>query len=73
MLQVLEIVAKSSLIRNESRGALYRVDYQETNNVDWIKNINVKKCGEEMEVRLEPSIITSMKPTKEVHKYGAKE
>jgi len=41
MLQVLEIIARASLMRKESRGAMYRQDYTGTDNKDWLKNIIV--------------------------------
>ncbi len=47
LLKILEIVAKASLLRKESRGAMYRRDYPETDNKDWLKNIIVtRKNGE---------------------------
>ena len=41
LLRVLEIVTRASLLRKESRGAMYRRDYPETDNKDWLKNIVV--------------------------------
>jgi len=59
MLQVLEITAHASLIRKESRGAMYRIDYPETDNKSWLKNIIVKK--ENNELKLETREIAAQK------------
>ena len=40
---LLEIVLRASLMRKESRGAMYRKDYPNTNNRDWLRNIIVYK------------------------------
>ena len=37
MLRILEMVTRASLLRKESRGALYRTDYPDTDNKDWLK------------------------------------
>jgi succinate dehydrogenase/fumarate reductase flavoprotein subunit len=42
-LDVLEAVTRASLMRKESRGALYRVDYPETNDARWLCNIVVER------------------------------
>lgn len=39
MVRILEIVVRASLMRKESRGAMYRTDYPETDNKEWLKNI----------------------------------
>jgi fumarate reductase (CoM/CoB) subunit A len=44
MLDVAELVAKSALLRRESRGAHYREDYPETKN-EWKKSIIFNKTG----------------------------
>ena len=48
MLVVSEMVVRSALLRNESRGAHYRSDYPDENNEDWLKNIVISKKNEEM-------------------------
>ncbi|NLS45537.1 MAG: FAD-binding protein [Firmicutes bacterium] len=39
MIKTLEVVARASLMREESRGAMYRSDFPYTDNENWLKNI----------------------------------
>jgi succinate dehydrogenase/fumarate reductase flavoprotein subunit len=48
MVQVLEIVARASLMRKESRGAMYRRDFPYTDNENWLKNIIVTHTDGEL-------------------------
>jgi hypothetical protein len=41
MVEILTIITQASLMRKESRGAMYRRDYPDTDNKDWLKNIIV--------------------------------
>ncbi|MBI2953089.1 MAG: FAD-dependent oxidoreductase [Chloroflexi bacterium] len=43
MLQVLELAAKASLMRTESRQSHYRLDYPERDNVNWLKWIIMQR------------------------------
>ena len=54
MLRVLEIIARTSLMRKESRGAMYRKDYPNTDNKDWLKNIIVKNEDGKVSLKAEP-------------------
>ena len=56
MLQVLEIVIRSSLLRKESRGAMYRLDYTDTDNKNWLKNIIVKVDDGEVSLNSKPVV-----------------
>ena len=56
-LDILEAVARVSLMRKESRGAMYRVDYPKTDDARWLCNIVVERNGNEW--------ICSEKPVKE--------
>ena len=38
MLQIMEMVCRTSLNRTESRGSLYRKDYPDMDNINWLKN-----------------------------------
>ena len=70
MLTILDMVCRTSLNRTESRGALYRRDYPETDNVNWLKNQIVKKADEGMQIWSEPVVITKLDPPKKMMKYG---
>lgn len=70
MVQVLEMIAKASLMRTESRGALYRRDYPKTDNIKWLKNIVIQKVNDHMSLKTQPSVITKMKPPKGIFDYG---
>lgn len=50
MLDVAEMVAKSALLRKESRGSHYRSDFPEMNDREWTKNIVVHVGGIRKEV-----------------------
>jgi len=50
MLDVAEMVTKSALLRNESRGSHYRSDFPEMNDKEWTKNIVVHVGGIRKEV-----------------------
>jgi len=41
MVEILTIITQASLMRKESRGAMYRRDYPDTDNKEWLKNIIV--------------------------------
>ena len=58
MLLVLEIIARASLMRTESRGAMYRRDYQDTDNKDWLKNIIVKNENGQVSLETKPVVTT---------------
>jgi succinate dehydrogenase/fumarate reductase flavoprotein subunit len=69
----LEMIARASLLRTESRGALYRLDYRKTDNVNWLKNILVRRTDRGMELDTQPSVLTRLKPKLGVFDYGPME
>ena len=58
MLRVLEIIARASLMRKESRAAVYRRDYTDTDNKDWLKNIIVKNKDGQVSLEAKPVVTT---------------
>jgi len=70
MVTVMDMVAHAALMRKESRGAQYRRDFPNTDNVNWIKNIIVKNIAGEMRLSSQPIIITKLSPPKEIFPYG---
>lgn len=54
MLTVSEMVARSALMRQESRGAHYRSDHPEERNPAWLCNIVVRQKGTKMELATSP-------------------
>jgi len=73
MITVLEMVARASLMREESRGALYRTDYPSVNNVDWVKHIVIHQIDGNMSLHAEPVDLSINAPKSEIQKYGMKE
>lgn len=73
IIQVMQLVAQSSLAREESRGALYRRDFPKTDNVNWLKNIIVQKDGEEAKLTIKDVELKYFKPARVVRDYGLKE
>ncbi len=73
MLLTMEMVCRASLNRKESRGALYRRDYPNTDNVNWLKNQIVSQREGKMEIRNEPVVVTRIEPPRKVLKYGRTE
>ena len=59
LLLVMEVVSKASLVRQESRGAMYRRDYTGTDNQDWLKNNIVKNKDGEVRLEAKPVVTTS--------------
>jgi fumarate reductase (CoM/CoB) subunit A len=61
MLLTSEMIAKSALMRNESRGAHYRKDFNKADNRNWLVNIHLRKDGNMMKLWTEPIVITKLK------------
>jgi len=59
---LLEISAKSALMRTESRGVHYRLDCPHTDNRNWLKEVVVRRVGEEAEFTARPVAVTLMPP-----------
>ncbi|MFC1956207.1 FAD-binding protein [Chloroflexota bacterium] len=60
LLQIMEIIARTSLMREESRGALYRRDCPDTDNKNWLKNIIVKNKDSKVSLDTKPIVASSL-------------
>jgi succinate dehydrogenase/fumarate reductase flavoprotein subunit len=62
LLICLEGSTKSALMREESRGHHIRIDYPLKDDENWLKNITIKKIGDEIKATADPIIVTTMPP-----------
>ncbi|MEE8109577.1 MAG: FAD-binding protein [bacterium] len=69
LLTIMEMVARASMLREESRGAMFRRDFMDTNGENWLKNIIVYQEGKQMNFRTEPVVVTTMELPRKVYKY----
>jgi succinate dehydrogenase/fumarate reductase flavoprotein subunit len=54
MVQCAEMLLRTSLVREESRGTFYREDYPERDDENWLKWILFRKDGDDMKIWMEP-------------------
>ncbi|MDD5095214.1 MAG: FAD-binding protein [Dehalococcoidia bacterium] len=62
MIDVQEMVAKSALMRTESRLNHFRVDYPEEDNANWLANVCIKQVNGRMVVEKKPIVWTEVSP-----------
>jgi fumarate reductase (CoM/CoB) subunit A len=65
LVQCGRLVAAAALARKESRGSHQRVDYPETDNRQWLKNVIVSREKGAVKLRTEPVIATDVPLPKE--------
>jgi len=62
MLTASELIARSALMREDSRGAHYREDFPNTDNQHWLKNIYAARNGKGPRLWTEAVKLTRLKP-----------
>jgi succinate dehydrogenase / fumarate reductase flavoprotein subunit/fumarate reductase flavoprotein subunit len=62
LLTASDLIARSALMREESRGAHYREDFSETDNVNWLKNIYVARDADGLKLWAEPVKLLRLLP-----------
>jgi len=60
VIQILELSAKSALMRTESRGVHYRLDRPYTDNNNWLKEIIIKKVNNKIDLTTRPVTVTKL-------------
>lgn len=70
---IMEMVARASVTRTESRGALYRRDFPATDNISWVKNIVLSNHDGKIDITMKPANTKYNQPKSEIRKYGRKE
>lgn len=62
LLDLSEVIAKSALLRTESRGAHYRLDYPQRDDQNWLCHTFAKKGADGPEFNLQPVTVTRYAP-----------
>jgi len=62
LLDASEMVGRSALERQESRGAHYRSDFPEKNNREYLKDFYIKRESGEMKIYDRPVVLNRLKP-----------
>jgi len=56
------LIARSALMRQDSRGAHYREDFPNADNLNWLKNIYAARDGDRPKLWTEPVRLSRLKP-----------
>jgi len=70
MALILLASARSALLRTESRGVHYRVDYPKTDNNRWLRETIMRQVNQELTLRARPITVPKMKPPEKVQFRG---
>jgi succinate dehydrogenase/fumarate reductase flavoprotein subunit len=62
LLDASEMVGRSALERQESRGAHYRSEFPKRNNREYLKNFYIRREGAEMKIYDRPVVLNRLKP-----------
>ena len=62
MLSASQMIARSALTREDSRGAHFREDFPETDNSRWLANIYLARNGAGAKVWTEPVRLNKLRP-----------
>jgi succinate dehydrogenase / fumarate reductase flavoprotein subunit/fumarate reductase flavoprotein subunit len=62
MLLASELIARSALLREDSRGAHFREDFSQTNNTDWLRNIYTSRDGDTPKFWTQSVTLNRLKP-----------
>jgi succinate dehydrogenase / fumarate reductase flavoprotein subunit/fumarate reductase flavoprotein subunit len=62
LLTAAELIARSALLREDSRGAHFRSDFEKTDNANWLKNIYLCRNGAETKSWSVPVKLTQLRP-----------
>ena len=57
-----ELIARSALLRQDSRGAHYRDDFPQTDNTNWLKNIYLSRDGAATKLWALPVSLSRLQP-----------
>jgi succinate dehydrogenase / fumarate reductase flavoprotein subunit len=67
MLDLAVVIAKSALMRTESRGAHFRTDFPERDDKNWLKHTLAYLKGNQVEIGFKPVRMTKWKPEARVY------
>lgn len=67
MLALAEVVVKGALLRKESRGSHYRIDYPERDDVNFLKHTLARYTPEGVKIEYRDVVISRFKPEKRVY------